>query len=89
MNPIYLNKKGKSVTIDDIARETGVSKSTISKVLNERQGVSQKTREKVLKTVKRLNYHPSMIARSLKSKRTKAVGLILPNIINPFFPHRA
>jgi len=76
----------KPLTINDIAKEAGVAKSTVSKVLNEQGGVSQKTREKVLKAIKRLNYHPSMIARSLKSRKTKAVGLILPNIINPFFP---
>jgi len=79
-------KRKKPLTINDIAKEAGVAKSTVSKVLNEQRGVSQETRRKVLKAVKKLNYHPSVIARSLKSKRTKAVGLILPNIINPFFP---
>lgn len=75
----------KSAKISDIARVAGVSKSTVSKVLNNAAGISPKTREKVLKVTEELNYRPSIIAQSLKSKRTKAIGLVLPNIMNPFF----
>ena len=74
-----------SVTISDIAREAGVAKSTVSKVLNGALGVSQDTREKVLEVARRLNYRPSVIAQSLKSKKTRAIGLVLPSIMNPFF----
>lgn len=76
----------KHVTIDDIARAAGVAKSTVSKVFNKHKGVAEKTRKEVLEVAGRLNYRPSMIARSLKSRKTKAVGLVLPNIVNPFFP---
>lgn len=74
-----------SVTISDIAREAGVAKSTVSKVLNGVPSVSQDTREKVLEVARRLNYRPSVIAQSLKSKKTRAIGLVLPSIMNPFF----
>ena len=78
-------KREKSATISDVARVAGVAKSTVSKVLNGRMGISLETREKVLRVAKELHYRPSIIARSLKSKRTRAIGLVLPNILNPFF----
>jgi len=81
-----MTAKGKQpVTISDIAREAGVAKSTVSKVLSGVASVSQNTRERVLEVARRLNYHPSVVAQSLKSKKTRAIGLVLPNIMNPFF----
>ncbi len=79
-------KQGKDYpTITSVAKAAGVSKSTVSKVLNRQLGVSSKTRKKVLRVIDQFGYTPSIVAKSLKNKKTKAVGVILPNIINPFF----
>lgn len=74
------------MNIRDFAKLAGVSKTTVSMALNDDQRIPQKTKEKVLKAAKKFNYQPSMVARSLKSKKTKAIGLMLPSITNPFFP---
>jgi len=73
------------VTIKDIAKIAGVSVSTVSMVLNNRKGVSEKTRKQVKKIAKNLNYYPNINARSLKTDKTSTLGLVVPNIINPFF----
>ena len=74
-----------SVTIKDIARLAGVSKATVSSVLNNRPGFSRETRDKVLEQVQRLNYRPNQLARSLSTSKTKSIGLIIKEIDNPFF----
>ncbi|MEC1178858.1 LacI family DNA-binding transcriptional regulator [Metasolibacillus meyeri] len=75
------------VTIKDIAREAGVSITTVSRVLNNKEeGMSNETREKVLRVIEKVNYQPNQLARSLVTKRSKMLGLIVPNISNPFFP---
>ncbi|MCR2043703.1 LacI family transcriptional regulator [Anaerosalibacter massiliensis] len=79
-----------SITIKDIAAIAGVSTATVSKVLNGKdKDISQATREKVLKITKEYNYVPNNVARSLVTKRTKTIGLIIPDITNPFFPEIA
>lgn len=76
----------KKTTISDIAKETGVSKSTVSLVLNNKPiRVSSKTRENILRTSKELHYIPNAIARSLITNKTETIGIILPDIVNPFF----
>ena len=75
------------LTIKDIAREAGVSITTVSRVLNNKaEGMSKETREKVLKVMADLNYQPNKLARGLVTKRSNMLGLIVPNISNPFFP---
>lgn len=54
--------------------------------MNDKGKFSEDTRNKVLQVVRKLNYSPSMVARSLRNRTTKAVGLLLPDIVNPFFP---
>ena len=73
------------VTITDIAKLSNVSKATVSAVLNEKTGISQATRDRVLDIVKKLNYRPNQIARSLSSRQTKSIGLVIKEIDNPFF----
>jgi len=73
------------VTINDIAKITNVSKSTISRVLNESGPVSDRTRTTVLKAIKSLNYQPNEIARSLSLKKTHTIGLIVEDIRNPWY----
>ena len=73
------------ITINDIAKLTNVSKSTISRVINESGPVSSKTREKVMQAIDALNYQPNEIARSLSLKRTKTIGVIVQDIRNPYY----
>lgn len=76
----------KRITILDIARQTGLSKSTVSRALGGDGDVSADAQERVTAAAKRLNYTPSVVARSLRSQRSHALGLIIPDIANPFFP---
>ncbi len=68
----------KKITIVDVCREAEVSVTTVSKVINNRYGVKESTRRKVLAVIKRLNFTPTAAARNLSSKKTSTVGLILP-----------
>lgn len=74
-------------TIKDIAKKAGVSITTVSRVINgSPKGVGEKTRKRVEKVAKELNYSPNFVARSLVMKKTQAIGVIIPDISNPFFP---
>lgn len=73
------------VTIYDVAREAGVSIATVSNAINGKGKISQKRREEILSIMKRLDYHPSVIASALTGKRTYTIGLLIPDISNPFF----
>lgn len=75
----------KTFTIYDIADATNVSPATVSRVLNGNYPVSKKTKEKVLAKIQEYNFQPNSIARSLSKKETMMLGLILPDITNPFF----
>ncbi|WP_395825666.1 LacI family DNA-binding transcriptional regulator [Collimonas sp.] len=72
-------------TIKDVARKAGVSYTTVSHVLNQTRPVSDDARHRVLAAVEALAYVPSALARSLKSKTTGSIGLIIPNNTNPYF----
>ena len=74
-----------AVTISDVARLAGVSKAAVSAVLNDRPGISQATRERILEIVNRLNYRPSQVARSLSIRQTRSIGLVIKEIDNPYF----
>lgn len=74
------------ITIKDIAKKTGVSYTTVSRALNGKPGVNQFTMEMVIAEAKKMGYQPNFIARGLVSKRTNTIGLIIPDITNPFFP---
>lgn len=74
------------ITIKDIAREVNVSVSTISRVLNNKPDVSEETKIKVEKAIKKLGYNPNRIARGLVLRKTNSIGLVIPDINNPFFP---
>jgi LacI family transcriptional regulator len=69
----------------DIARDLGVSVITVSKVLRNHPDVGYETRERVLARVKELDYRPNLAARSLATGRTYLVGLIVPDLLHPFF----
>lgn len=72
-------------TLKQIAKELNVSVSTVSKALSNSPEISEPTKIKVQEFAKLKNYKPNNIAVNLKSKRSKTIGLILPNILNPFF----
>ncbi len=72
-------------TIRNVAQEAGVSISTVSKVIHQTGSISEQTRKKVLQAMSKLNYHPDIAAASLRGKRTKVIGLLIPDISNPFY----
>lgn len=74
-----------SATISDIAKAAGVSLATVSRVLNNSGYVKEETKERILKAIKEYNYTPSAIARSLSKKQTNTIGVIVPDITNPFY----
>jgi DNA-binding LacI/PurR family transcriptional regulator len=73
------------VSIKDVARRAGVSISTVSSVINKNKPVSQELKEKVEKAINDLDYRPHLIARSLKSRKTSIIGVVLNNATSPFF----
>jgi len=74
------------VTSWDVAREAGVSQATVSRVLNGDSKVAAPTRARVLEAVQRLGYRPNSAARSLVTRRTQLVGVVVADISNPFYP---
>lgn len=77
-------------TLLDIAKAVNVSKTTVSMVLNNKEiNVAKETREKILKAAKDMNYIPNSLARSLSTKKSYTLGMIIPDIQNPFFSEMA
>ena len=72
-------------TVHDIAREAGVSAATVSRVLTGNAPVKEKTKERVMEILDKYNFRPSSVARSLKARRSKTIGFIVPDITNPFY----
>lgn len=79
-------KPGKAASIYDVARVSGVSVFTVSAVVNKKAHVGKRLRERVESAIRKLNYRPNLIARSLAKRRTHTIGMIVPDIANPFFP---
>ncbi len=73
------------ITIRDVATRAGVSPSTVSHVINGTRQVSAATRQRVTQAMEALDYKPNRLARSLRSRRTQTLGVLLPNNTNPFF----
>jgi LacI family transcriptional regulator len=73
------------VTISDVAREAGVSLMTVSRVVNGKEEISPTTRQRVLDVIEQMGYRPSGIARGLATQRTGTLGLVVPDMANPFF----
>ena len=74
-----------SVTIKDVAREARVSVATVSRALNGHENVAESVRQQVLATADRLRYQPHAAARSLSSRRTQTIGVVLPDLYGEFF----
>ena len=79
-------QKSFPITMKDVAELAKVSVSTVSHTINKTRFVSDVTRQRVLRAMAELGYHPNIIAQSLRRKRTNTVGLIISDITNPFFP---
>src|SRR5271163_4143930 len=79
-------KLSKAASIYDVARESGVSVFTVSAVVNNKSHVRKGLREKVQRAIRKLNYRPNLLARSLAKQKTHTIGMIVPDISNPFFP---
>ncbi|CUX26136.1 LacI family DNA-binding transcriptional regulator [Clostridium sp. C105KSO13] len=75
----------KEFTINDIAREAGVSKATVSRVLNGSASVKPETKERILNIMKEQNFSPSAAARNLSGRQSDTIGVIVPEVDNPFF----
>lgn len=71
--------------MSDVARQAGVSLMTVSRVINQKEDVSPETRQRVLQVISELGYRPSAIARSLATQETRTIGLVVPDVTNPFF----
>jgi LacI family transcriptional regulator len=74
-----------AVRMKDIARDLGVSVMTVSKALRNHSDISEKTRDRVLARARKLGYEPNWIARSLVTRRTHMVGLVIPDLMHSFF----
>lgn len=75
-----------AASIKDVAKEAGVSIATVSRVLNNIDIVNEDTKKKVVEAIEKLGYRPNIVARSLKTQRTKTIGIIIPDISNHFYP---
>ncbi|WP_123041630.1 LacI family DNA-binding transcriptional regulator [Cohnella candidum] len=71
--------------IVDVARRAGVSPATVSRVLNDSNLVTEKTKRKVLQVIEEMDYHPHAAAKQLRSQRTMTIGVIVPDINNSYF----
>lgn len=75
----------KNVTIYDIAREAGVSPATVSRILTGNTSVSQEKRERVTQLIEQYNFRPNAMARALTETRTRLIGMVMADTINPYF----
>jgi len=89
MEKIKEVRNSMEVTIKDIARKANVSYATVSRALNNKRGVRESTRHRVLALAAEMSYTPNAIARGLVKKQTHTLGLIIPDITNPFYPEVA
>ena len=72
-------------TCIEVAKKAGVSRQTVSRVINNSPKVAKDTRERVLKAIEELSYHPNMLARALKSAKSCSIGFIISDPLNPFY----
>ena len=75
----------KQPKMTDVAKLAGVSPTTVSRVINWRGYLSNKTINKVEDAMRQLNYRPNVIAKQLQSQQTKVIGILVPSVANPFF----
>ncbi len=76
-------------TIKDVSKLAGVSVATVSRVINNNGYVKEETKNMIMKAMKSLNYQPNVMARGLAGKNTSTIALLVPDILNPYFPEVA
>ncbi|HUZ00966.1 MAG TPA: LacI family DNA-binding transcriptional regulator [Thermomicrobiaceae bacterium] len=76
-------------TLEDVARRAGVSRQTISRVINDKGEVAETTRQRVHSAILELGYQPNSLARSLATRKSPVLGLVVPDITQPFYPQIA
>ncbi len=81
-----------NLTLEDVAKKAGVSRSTVSRVVNGYENISDDIRNRVLQVIEETGYHPNAAARALASQRSQIIGLILPHSVSmlftdPYYPH--
>ncbi|WP_101843431.1 LacI family DNA-binding transcriptional regulator [Halobacillus sp. Marseille-P3879] len=74
-------------TIEDVARLAGLSRTTVSRVINDQPYVTEEKKEKIIEAMEQLGYVPNSSARRLRSQRTETIAVLLPRVTNPFFGH--
>ncbi|MCP3026735.1 LacI family DNA-binding transcriptional regulator [Halobacillus sp. A5] len=74
-------------TIEDVARLAGLSRTTVSRVINDQPYVTEEKKEKIMDAMQQLGYVPNSSARRLRSQRTETIAVLLPRVTNPFFGH--
>lgn len=79
-------RPAKRATLQDVARLAGVSHQTVSRAVNDKGEIDPDTRRRVLDAARRLHYRPSRFARGLVRQDTTTIGLLVPDVVNPFFP---
>jgi len=82
-----VNRSEKTISLKDVAIEAGISLATASRVMSSKGYFSEVNKKKVLKAVEKLGYKPNRLARSLKLRRTNTIGLMITDIINPFYSY--
>ena len=75
-----------TASIKNVAKEAGVSIATVSRVLNDIDVVNEDTKEKVVEAIAKLGYRPNIIARSLKTRNTSTIGIVIPDISSQLYP---
>ncbi len=81
--------KMKQVTIKDIAKEAGVSIASVSRALNGAEGISEASRKRILDVCDKMNYTPNGLARGLVKRKTQTIGIVIPDIMSPFYSELA
>lgn len=84
-----MERQDKEITITDVAKQAGVSMATVSRVVNGNSNVKAETRKKVMAVIDKLNYHPNAVARSLASKKSTTIGVIIPNMVDLLYSNLA
>lgn len=81
-----MDETGRRATIRDVAKLAGVSPATVSQVVNGSRPVAAATRQRTLDVITQLGYRPNVFGRGLRTKRSHLVGIVLPDLSNPFYP---
>ncbi|MGY0055542.1 LacI family DNA-binding transcriptional regulator [Streptomyces sp. LZ34] len=80
------NTRTRRITIDDVARSAGVSRQTVSRAVNDKPEIDPATRQRVLQVAQAMGYRPSRFARGMVGPGLTTLGLVIADVLNPFFP---